>query len=100
MKLDITNKKGTTRAYNVSKHVAKFYEQQLQELRKQLTRAITAELEQRKRANDKFKAFAALVFSPIVRTEKIGKTCKQITFENEKQIRYNPKNCAAMRFWD
>lgn len=100
MKLSIQTKCGTTRQYNVSKRVANFYEQQIKELREQLDNAITAENQQRERASLKFKAFAALVFSPIVRTEKVGKTCKQITFENGKQIRFNPKNCATMRFWN
>lgn len=88
------------RTYNAAAHVVAYYEKQLDALRAQLAVSQAAQAEQINRANAKFTAFAALVFSPVVNTTKPGETCKEIHFENGAAIRYNPKTPGeSMRFF-
>lgn len=98
MKILITNKNGTEKAYNAAAHVVEFYQKRIEELEKQLRESEEMRREVERRQDARFKGFAALVFSPVVSIEKTGQKTKQINFENGVKIRYNVRSGGDVRF--
>ena len=82
--------------FNVSKTIKKQIELLEKELENQ--RAETERLKERQQK--KFNNFSELVFAKVINTEVVGKTCKQINFDNGQKVRYHSKNCDSFRFWE